>query len=304
MRRVFSFLLPFALLLAVAAPVAAADERPAPDAPVAAPEGVLYATRGYEGALPITTPEEAHAAVVAAGAPFAAFVPLTSDLVGADSWYEVKGEAGSDALWTVVYTYGWGDCPAGCTSTHSFVYLVDPLTGAVTFDSHAGDELPADAPADLVALTGRSGGVVPQPEWRTLTGVAPEACPAGINEPDASISSDVVLPCLLPDGSLFPIAVDDGSAADWAARYDQWMAEYRATLQPCAEGVDPNDMTIAACLLPDGSIAGPVPLFAMAADGTAAEGGWTSALPGIIFAGLIAWILAAAFVGWRRERAA
>ena len=40
MRRVFSLLIPFALLLAVAAPVAAADESPAPDAPVAAPEGV------------------------------------------------------------------------------------------------------------------------------------------------------------------------------------------------------------------------------------------------------------------------
>jgi len=298
-RTLLKLFLPLALLLAAVAPAAAADESPAPEA-------VPYLVSSYSGTLPIATPEDAHAAVLAAGGPFDEFTYNDGALIGATKYYDVKGESGSAASWIVVYTYGWNDCEAGCINAHSFVYQVDPLTGAATLDSHQGDVLPADAPAALVALTGRSGGVVPEPEWRTVTG-EPTACPEGITEPDAAISSDTALPCLLPDGSLFPMVLEDGvdGDTDWATMYSTWMDEFRATLEPCAEGVDVADPSIAPCLLPDGSIAGAMPLFAMNKEGDmGADNSWTTTLPAIILAALLAYIGAATLVGWSKRRAA
>jgi hypothetical protein len=298
-RTLLKLFLPLALLLAAVAPAAAADESPAPEA-------VPYLVSSYSGTLPIATPEDAHAAVLAAGGPFDEFTYNDGALIGATKYYDVKGESGSAATWIVVYTYGWNDCEAGCINAHSFVYQVDPLTGAATFDSHQGDVLPADAPAALVALTGRSGGATPEPEWRTVTG-EPTACPEGITEPDAAISSDTALPCLLPDGSLFPMVLEDGvdGDTDWATMYSTWMDEFRATLEPCAEGVDVTDPSIAPCLLPDGSIAGAMPLFAMNKEGDmGADNSWTTTLPAIILAVLLAYIGAATLVGWSKRRAA
>ena len=300
MRTLLKLLLPLALLLAAVAPVAAADESPAPEA-------VPFTVSSYSGTLPIVTPEDAHAAVLAAGGPFDEFTYNDGALIGAAKYYDVKGEAGSDAIWIVVYTYGWNDCESGCINGHSFVYQVDPLTGAATFDSHQGDALPADAPAALIELAGRSGGVTPEPEWRTLTG-EPTACPEGITDPNAPISSDTVLPCLLPDGSLFPIVMEDGvdSDTDWATMYSTWMQEFRDSLEPCAlSHVDVNDPMVATCVLPDGTIVGPVPLFAMNTAGIGEEeNGWTTVLPAIILAALLAYIGAATLVGWSKRRAA
>ena len=299
MRTLLKLLLPLALLLAAVAPVAAADESPAPEA-------VPFTVSSYSGTLPIATPEDAHAAVLAAGGPFDEFTYNDGALIGAAKYYDVKGEAGSDAIWIAVYTYGWNDCESGCINGHSFVYQVDPLTGAATFDSHQGDALPADAPAALIELAGRSGGVTPEPEWRTLTG-EPTACPEGITDPNAPISSDTILPCLLPDGSLFPIVMEDGvdGDTDWATMYSTWMQEFRDSLEPCAAGVDVNDPMVATCVLPDGTIVGPVPLFAMNTAGIGEEeNGWTTALPTIILAALLAWIGAATLVGWSKRRAA
>ena len=299
MRTLLKLFLPLALLLAVVAPAVAADESPAPEA-------VPYLVSSYSGTLPIATPEDAHTAVLAAGGPFDEFTYNDGALIGATKYYDVKGDAGSAAIWIVVYTYGWNDCEAGCINAHSFVYQVDPLTGAATLDSHQGDVLPADAPAALVALTGRSGGATPEPEWRTVTG-EPTACPEGITEPDAAISSDTSLPCVLPDGSLFPMVLEDGvdGDTDWATMYSTWMDEFRATLEPCAEGVDVADPSIAPCLLPDGSIPGAMPLFAMNKEGDmGADNSWTTTLPAIILAVLLAYIGAATLVGWSKRRAA
>jgi hypothetical protein len=298
-RTLLKLFLPLALLLAVVAPAAAADESPAPEA-------VPYLVSGYSGTLPIATPEDAHAAVLAAGGPFDEFTYNDGALIGATKYYDVKGDSGSTATWIVVYTYGWNDCEAGCINAHSFVYQVDPLTGAATFDSHQGDVLPADAPAALVALTGRSGGATPEPEWRTVTG-EPTACPEGITEPNAPISSDTALPCLLPDGSLFPMVLEDGvdGDTDWATMYNTWMDEFRDSLEPCAADVDVNDPMVATCVLPDGTLVGPVPLFAMNMPGEAEEeNGWTTTLPAIILAVLLAYIGAATLVGWSKRRAA
>jgi hypothetical protein len=298
-RTLLKLFLPLTLLLAAVAPAAAADESPAPEA-------VPYLVSSYSGTLPIATPEDAHAAVLAAGGPFDEFTYNDGALIGATKYYDVKGDAGSAASWIVVYTYGWNDCEAGCINGHSFVYQVDPITGAATFDSHQGDVLPADAPAALVALTGRSGGATPEPEWRTVTG-EPTACPEGITEPNAPISSDTALPCLLPDGSLFPMVLEDGvdGDTDWATMYNTWMDEFRDSLEPCAADVDVNDPMVATCVLPDGTIVGPVPLFAMNMPGeTEEENGWTTTLPAIILAALLAYIGAATLVGWSKRRAA
>ncbi len=259
-KRGLQFLLTLSLLLAAALPVRA------------------HGSTSIE--LPIDTPAEAHAAVIASGTPFGDFVLLDDALIGASQYYEAKGEPGSSAAWIVVYTYGWGDCQAGCISRHTFVYQVDPLSGAVSFDSHQGDSLPADAPEGLLmleALDGATGGIVP------ITEVEPA--------PSGQPGSD---------------------ETDWAILYEDWYNDFIATLEPCASDVDPADPMVMTCLLPDGSVAGPMPLFAPApgpgpwpVDGGEGDGGdgWVHELPKIILALLLAWVGGAAFVGWRKSRA-
>ena len=259
-KRGLQFLLTLSLLLAAALPVRA------------------HGSTSIE--LPIDTPAEAHAAVIASGTPFGDFVLLDDALIGASQYYEAKGEPGSSAAWIVVYTYGWGDCQAGCISRHTFVYQVDPLSGAVSFDSHQGDSLPADAPEGLLmleALDGATGGIVP------ITEVEPA--------PSGQPGSD---------------------ETDWAILYEDWYNDFIATLEPCASDVDPADPMVMTCLLPDGSVAGPMPLFAPApgpgpwpVDGGEGDGGdgWVHELPKIILALLLAWVGGAVFVGWRKSRA-
>lgn len=259
-KRGLQFLLTLSLLLAAALPVRA------------------HGSTSIE--LPIDTPAEAHAAVIASGTPFVDFVLLDDALIGASQYYEVKGEPGSSATWIVIYTYGWGDCQAGCISRHTFVYQVDPVSGAVSFNSHQGDSLPAEAPEGLLmleALNGATGGIVP------ITDVEPA--------PSGQPGSD---------------------ETDWAALYEDWYNDFIATLEPCAPDVDPADPMVMTCLLPDGSVAGPMPVFAPApgpgpwpVDGGEGDGGdgWVHELPKIILAVLLAWVGGAAFVGWRKSRA-
>lgn len=225
--------------------------------------------------LPIDSPAEAHQAVLAAGAPFEDFVFLGGGLIGASQYFEVKGDPGSGATWVVDYTYGWGDCQAGCISRHTFVYLVDPVTGDATFDRQEGDALPADAPEVLrfvEAVDGAPGGTVP-------------------------------IDTVVPRASVAP-GMDD---PDWGAMYEQWYENFAAGLEPCAPDADPTDPALMTCLLPDGNVAGPMPLFAPAPgpiDGGASGGadGWINELPKIILAVLLLWAGGAALVGWRKSR--
>jgi hypothetical protein len=97
---------------------------------------------------------------------------------------------------------------------------------------------------------------------------------------------------------------DGGGETDWATMYNTWMEEFRASLEPCAPGVDANDPMITTCLLPDGSVAGPMPLFAAnMGGGEVEENSWTTKLPTIILAALLAWVGAAALVGRSKRRA-
>ena len=232
---------------------------------------------------PIESGAEAHAAVLALGTPFDSFTPIESAMIGANATYEVKGSEGGDAAWIVIYTYGWGDCQAGCIDRHSWAFQVDGRTGVASYDSQMGTTLLADAPPALRAIDDGAGGRIPD-AWRAAGKSAP---------PSASID---------PGASIDP--------TDYAALYAQLLEEFKATLSPCADGVNTDDPMMDPCLRADGTVAGRMPLFAPAPgphDGEEAAGhgddGWAANLPVIVFSLLVAWSLGALFVGWRRSGA-
>ena len=157
-----------------------------------------------------------------------------------------------------------------------------PLLLAFALPVAAADETPACPPVEVL------DGVNVIPEG------APEGCiyiqggeaapiePMPIDLSPGDCALDLALavaagetpvapaPCLLPDGTLYELASrgtapnerGDGDQTDYATMYEEWMAEFKATLEPCPEGADLTDISLVTCLLPDGSIAGPVPLFA------------------------------------------
>ncbi len=85
------------------------------------------------------TASEAAAIVVALDARFAGIGPRDAGMVGQGSWYEVMPAA---PAWSVTVQVGWGDCPAGCISHHTWVYAVTS-DGVASKVSEAGDALPA-----------------------------------------------------------------------------------------------------------------------------------------------------------------
>jgi len=159
-----------------------------------------------------------------------------------------------------------------------------PLLLAFALPVAAADETPACPPAELI------DGVYVIPEG------APEGCiyiqggeavpvePMPIDLSPGDCALDLALavaagetpvapaPCFLPDGTLYELASrgtapnerGDGDQTDYATMYEEWMDEFKANLEPCPEGADPTDMNLVTCLLPDGTIAGPMPMFAVA----------------------------------------
>lgn len=75
--------------------------------------------------LPIDAAAEAHAAVIASGAPFADFVLLDDELIGASQYYEVKGslEALQRGLLSI-RTDGATARLVALTATHSSTRLI------------------------------------------------------------------------------------------------------------------------------------------------------------------------------------
>jgi hypothetical protein len=136
----------------------------------ATPVAAAVPANGTPVEPPIEGLAEAHAAVLASGAPFAGFTFLDSALIGASAWWEAYE---IDGGWTVVYSVGWGDCPAGCISSHEFIYTVDTLTGVVTYEGDTGEPLPATADPALLALVD------------------------GVDAPTVESSADLVLAALL-----------------------------------------------------------------------------------------------------------
>jgi hypothetical protein len=92
---------------------------------------------------PVTTPEQAWAAVKASDPRFANIMPKDPDLIGQSAWYEVVPASGVGAF-IVTVNVGWGDCPSGCIDQHVWTFSVAP-DGTVTLQSETGDEPPPDA---------------------------------------------------------------------------------------------------------------------------------------------------------------
>ena len=149
--------------------------------------------------------------------------------------------------------------------------------------------IPEGAPADcvyiqaltetpVVQLPGGEPGAEPMPINLSFGDCAPELAVAVA----AGETPIAPAPCLLPDGTLYELAArgtmpnerGDGDETDWSAMDEQWMADYVAALEPCPEGLDPNavDATVTTCRLPDGSVLGPLPLFAAAPGDIVEEG--------------------------------
>jgi hypothetical protein len=133
-------------------------QTPAPDGSAAPDEST--GPRGSPS--PVTTPaaglptEHEAVALVLSGDPrFADLGPRDPGLIGQGSWYEVRSIGPG---YEVTVRIGWGDCPAGCISGHSWVYSVDPDQG-VRLVRESGDELP-EGSSDVVGLV-TAGPVCP-----------------------------------------------------------------------------------------------------------------------------------------------
>ncbi|HEX6868183.1 MAG TPA: hypothetical protein VF119_05225, partial [Candidatus Limnocylindrales bacterium] len=92
---------------------------------------------------PVTTPDEAVAAVVAHEPRLTGIGPFDPDLIGQASWYEVAPASGVGAF-IVGVRVGWGDCPAGCIDEHTWTYAVQP-DGTVVVQVETGPAVPPDA---------------------------------------------------------------------------------------------------------------------------------------------------------------
>ncbi len=107
------------------------------------------------------------AAVQAQTPLFDYFGPKRRDMVGQAQWWEALPLDGSlpPSGWTVRFTAGWGDCPAGCIDQHSWTWTVTG-DGAVTFVSEQGSVLAPEILAGLHANpkgTGAGGRVTAGP---------------------------------------------------------------------------------------------------------------------------------------------
>lgn len=109
-------------------------------APAAGSPGAPTSTPAVTPTAPASaiTASEAAAIVVALDARFAGIGPRDPGMVGQGSWYEVVPAASG---WSVTVQLGWGDCPAGCISRHTWVYAVTS-DGVASKVSETGDALP------------------------------------------------------------------------------------------------------------------------------------------------------------------
>ena len=116
---------------------------------------LLVACSAGASPTPITA-DDAVEAVRAQDPRFAGLGPLDPNLIGQSGWYEVRHADGGG--FAVRVTIGWGDCPAGCISRHTWDYVVN-ASGVVTLVGEQGDPLP-DAASGLRG-TVTSGPVCP-----------------------------------------------------------------------------------------------------------------------------------------------
>jgi hypothetical protein len=161
---------------------------------------VLAACSAPAGGSPATTPSQiatptatagptsaadAAARVVALDPRFAGIGPRDPGMVGQGSWYEVAPAASG---WSVTVQLGWGDCPAGCISRHTWEYAVG-TDGTVSKVGETGDALPvasgpiasarpaSSAPTPAGATPAPTGRPTPTPHPTPRLTPAPTSAP-------------------------------------------------------------------------------------------------------------------------------
>ncbi len=106
-----------------------------------------------------STADDAARLVLAVDQRFAGIGPRDADLIGQSAWYEVTDA--SDG-WRVQVYIGWGDCPAGCISHHTWLYHVS-RGGAVELVSQEGEALPGESGIRGVVTAGPTCPVMTDP---------------------------------------------------------------------------------------------------------------------------------------------
>ena len=91
----------------------------------------------------MVTEDDAVRAVLAHEPRLAGIEARDPELIGQASWYEVVPASGVGAF-VVRVRVGWGDCPAGCLSEHTWQFAVAP-DGIVTLLEERGDPVPPEA---------------------------------------------------------------------------------------------------------------------------------------------------------------
>ena len=158
------------VLVALASVTTACSGGPTPSSP--GPSGSPPAPSATGG--PITTPEQAIAALVRHEPSFAGISERDPNLIGQADWYEVTPASGV-GVFIVTIRMGWGDCPAGCIDEHVWTYAIGP-NGEVTLQSERGSDLPPGIGPSASDDAGRTG--------LRINAVAGPVCPVEQVPPD------------------------------------------------------------------------------------------------------------------------
>ncbi|MGP1675489.1 MAG: hypothetical protein ACTS8Z_09785 [Candidatus Limnocylindrales bacterium] len=169
-----------AFLLAMLAVVTAACSG-APAASSPGPSGSPPPAPSADGG-PITTPQEAIAAVVRHEPSFAGISERDPNLIGQADWYEVT-QASGVGVFIVTIRMGWGDCPAGCIDEHVWTSAIGP-NGEVTLQAERGSDLPPGIGPRASDDAGRTG--------LRINAVAGPVCPVERIPPDPACAPRAV----------------------------------------------------------------------------------------------------------------
>jgi hypothetical protein len=200
--------------------------------------------------VPVTTPAQAVARVIASEPRLTGIQPFDTGMIGQSSWFTVEPASGVGAF-VVTVRVGWGDCQAGCIDEHAWVFAVKP-DGEVSVVSEEGPPVPPDAwPSPLGAgRTGIGGIAVAGPICPVETlppdpACAPRPVPGAVLVIRDAAGSEVARVVAAEDGSFFaelppgdyvvepqpaegmmgtaanqPVTVVDGAAAQIHLDYD------------------------------------------------------------------------------------
>jgi hypothetical protein len=145
---------------------------------------------------PVTTPEQAVARVLQIEPRLVGITQRDPNAIGQAAWYEVTPASGVGAF-IVSVRVGWGDCPAGCISEHTWVYAVGP-GGEVTVQSEGGEPVPgAMWPSPAAGSGGGGGGVDGPGTGLFITAVAGPTCPVEQDPPDPACAPRPVATALI-----------------------------------------------------------------------------------------------------------